>query len=103
MGKSVLEPLFTEEEYKMFREAGLSEEEIATLERAEASVQSASVIPQDIDSVFNRIESLPDNPKDAMTAVNNMIEKDPNSFAEAAAVIEALDSAIEADRANIKY
>ncbi len=85
------EPLFSKEEYEKFKSYGLSQEDIEILEQAEAVCQVADVLPDDPTEVFNKIEALPNDPGQALQALNNMAEADPEGFAQIMAAVEAID------------
>lgn len=74
-------PVFSEEDYKEFKAAGLTAEEIVGLERAEALSQIIDVLPEnaeDIDKLLNSINSLSND--SAKINLNNLLtiaQKDP--------------------------
>lgn len=94
------QPTFSEERYKYFRDAGLSEEEIQVLERAEAASNLTDILPSDeagIQAIYDKIEALPENPGMALDKLHEMAENDPESYAQILALVEALDMAHEKD------
>lgn len=94
------EPIFSEERYEYFRKAGLTEDEIRILENAEAAANVTDVLPEGeegIQSVFDKIEALPENGALALDELHKMAEQDPESYAQIFALVEAADMAHEDD------
>lgn len=92
------EPVFSEERYEYFRKAGLTEDEIRILENAEAAANVTDVLPESEDglqSVFDKIEALPENTALALDELHKMAEEDPDSYAQIFALVEAADMAHE--------
>ncbi len=90
-----IEPLFSKETYEMYRAMGLSEEDIAVLERAESLCNLADILPEDPKTAFDKIEALPSDPGQALDTLNKMANSDPESFAQIMATVEAIDQVIE--------
>ena len=85
------EPMFSKERLDYFKSKGLSDEDIRTLEMAEAIRRSTELMPNDLERVFNKVESLPDDPIKAINELNEMGFKDTKSFIEIMATTQALD------------
>ena len=94
------EPVFTEDRYEYFRKSGLSDEEIRILENAQVAAEVTKILPEGedgIQSVFDKIEALPENGAQALDALHKMAEEDPESYAQIFALVETADMAHETD------
>lgn len=75
-------PVFTEEQYNEFKNAGLTPDEIAVLEKAESYAQIIDILPTDnagIDKLIEAVVSLSDD--NAEVNINTLLaiaKKDPN-------------------------
>lgn len=75
-------PVFTKEQYDEFKNAGLTPDEIATLEKAEEYAQIIDILPTDnagIDKLIEAMTSLSDD--NAEVNLNKLVaiaQKDPN-------------------------
>ena len=95
-------PVFSEEEYKMFREKGLTEDEIATLEDAERLAQVAEVLPEDPTELAKKITEMSDT-KTTQEGLKYMLEtakKDPQTFVQMMAFAEAMEHVDEVPENN---
>lgn len=94
---NVEDEIFSKSEIEYYKSRGLSDEQIRTLKEAEGLCQLADMLPEDTNEVFDKVESLPDDPAEEIKALDRMMEEDPESFAKIMAVAEAVDQVIESN------
>ena len=97
-------PVFSDEEYKMFREKGLTEEEIATLEDAERLAQVAEVLPDDPATLEQKIKELSET-KTTAEGLKYLLEtakNDPKTFVQMMAFAEAMEHVDEVPENSAK-
>ncbi len=93
----LLEPIFSEERYKYFRESGLTEEEIATLERVEAASNVTELLPDDVGPLFEELNKLSNDPATFFAQLKQLYETDPNKYAQFLALVQAVDMGFEGE------
>lgn len=94
-------PVFTEEEYDTFRQAGLSEEEIKELEKMEMLSDTIDVLPsdkKDMDRLGAVLEVLSSGDgKQNLEKLRILAEKDPKVFAQVMALTSVIENEVLAE------
>ncbi len=88
-------PVFSETEYRMFKNAGLSKEEVETLENAEMTRQIIELLPKDqagIDKLASALQSI-SNENSKQNAANLLLiaQKDPERLVQLLALTEVFE------------
>lgn len=89
---------------KEFIEAcGLNAEEVAEIEGALALADTAEMLPENEDKIYNKIEKvIPDDIDKGIEFIGELSNKDPKFFAQLVALTEINDSVREEPPAEIK-
>ena len=93
------DPVFTEAQYKEFKENGLSDEEIATLEDAERLskvVEELPENPEELSAILTELKGL--DTEKGMLRLAKLAKEDPKKFIQVMAYTEAMEHVDEVDK-----
>ena len=92
--------VFTADEVK---ELGLTAEEIALFNDAEADVATAETLPENPNEILNKyLKLVPNDFEKAMTVLSQIAEKDPKFFIQLLSMYYSLESVTEAPKAEVQ-
>ena len=87
------EPVFSETEYKEFKDKGLTEEEIKTLEDAELLSRAAEILPDNPEELSKKVAELcsKQTTEEGVKYIVNLAKTDPQAFIQMIALSETMD------------
>ena len=92
-------PIFSEADYKMFRDCGMSEEQIKRLEHVEMMSNIINILPGDENGINRLVAALgalsKDDVNENLANLKLIVEKDPQTFAQLMALASVAEN--EAD------
>lgn len=92
--------VFTADEVK---ELGLTAEEVALFNDAEADVATAETLPENPNEILNKyLKLIPNDFEKAMTVLSQIAEKDPKFFIQLLSMYYSLESVTEAPKAEVQ-
>ena len=84
IAKAVNEPVFSQEEYETFKQAGLSADEVKSLEKAEVMSNLIGTLPADEAGIQRLAAALGaisnENPEQNLANIKIIAERDPEMF-----------------------